>query len=74
MKGTRNMDKATTGFTAFYANQGPRKTPTKKQPTLRTLEKYAWNGRAKATDGCWTEPDGECPHGHVSWLVYLGYC
>ncbi len=25
-------------------------------------------------DGCQVEPDGECPHGHPSWLVILGFC
>lgn len=25
-----------------------------------------------ATDGCPTEPDGVCQHGHPSWLLYLG--
>ena len=47
--------------------------PTKPEPTMATLEKYALNGVARATDGCKVEPDGQCPHGHVSWLIYLGY-
>ena len=49
------------------------KKPTKKQPSIKTLERYAWDGIAHATDGCKVEPDGSCPHGHVSWLLYLGY-
>jgi hypothetical protein len=29
---------------------------------------------ATATDGCdGIEPDGECRHGHVSWLRQLGF-
>jgi hypothetical protein len=26
----------------------------------------------EALDGCPVEPDGICPHGHPSWLRYLG--
>ena len=37
------------------------------------LERYVFNGIARATDGCKVEPDGVCPHGHVSWLLWLGY-
>jgi len=49
------------------------KKPTKKQPSIKTFEKWVCDGVAKATDGCTVEPDGTCPHGHVSWLLYLGY-
>jgi hypothetical protein len=48
------------------------KKPTMKQPSIKTLEKWCGDGIVKATDGCKVEPDGECPHGHVSWLRYLG--
>lgn len=48
------------------------KKPTKKQPSIKTLEKWSWEGVARATDGCRVEPDGKCPHGHVSWFIYLG--
>lgn len=44
----------------------------KKPPTLKTLEKWTMDGVAKATDGCRVEPDGECTHGHKSWLLVLG--
>lgn len=47
--------------------------PTAKQPSLDSLERQADSGVCKATDGCRVEPDGTCPHGHVSWLIYLGY-
>ncbi len=30
------------------------------------------DGGCEATDGCWVEPDGTCPHGHPSWLRKLG--
>lgn len=43
------------------------------QPDWETLT--AWmveeNG-CEATDGCWVEHDGMCPHGHRSWLLELG--
>jgi len=25
----------------------------------------------QATDGCWVEDDGVCPHGYPSWLLWL---
>jgi hypothetical protein len=28
-------------------------------------------GVCTATDGCWVAPNGECPHGHKSWLLAL---
>ena len=51
----------------------PYKKPTKKEPSVRTLEKAVCDGICPATDGCRVEPDGACEHGHVSWLMYLGY-
>ena len=48
-------------------------TPTRKRPTMRTMERWVYDGIAKATDGCKVEPDGTCPHGHPSWLLRLGY-
>lgn len=47
--------------------------PTVKEPSLASLERQMNDGVVKATDGCRVEPDGHCPHGHVSWLIYLGY-
>ena len=44
-----------------------------KEPSIATLERWSFNGIAKATDGCKVEPDGTCPHGKPSWLLYLGY-
>lgn len=45
----------------------------KKQPSIKTMEKWMMDGVAKATDGCRVEPDGTCPHGKKSWLMELGY-
>ena len=48
------------------------KVKTTKQPSIKTMEKWVFNGIAKATDGCKVEPDGKCPHGKESWLLVLG--
>jgi hypothetical protein len=48
--------------------------PTVPEPSFEELEEWMWDlGEVQATDGCeGIEPDGECVHGHVSWLRYLG--
>ena len=30
------------------------------------------DGECYATDGCIIEPDGTCPHGYPSWILWLG--
>lgn len=47
--------------------------PTRQQPSMKALEHMAFDGVARATDGCQVEPDGTCPHGYPSWLMQLGY-
>lgn len=47
--------------------------PTEQEPDIEQLEEWAMDSVVEATDGCHVEPDGVCPHGHVSWLIYLGY-
>jgi hypothetical protein len=47
--------------------------PRLRQPSIKTMEKWMYDGVAKATDGCRVEPDGCCPHGCQSWLLELGY-
>ena len=47
-------------------------TKEMKDPSHKTMMKWIEEGRAKATDGCWVEPDGRCEHGHASWLLELG--
>jgi len=42
------------------------------QTHFEELTEMEAEGRCEATDGCCVEADGECPHGHVSWLLYLG--
>lgn len=49
------------------------KKKVKRVPSLSTLERWSFDGVAKATDGCRVEPDGTCPHGCKSWLIVLGY-
>lgn len=43
------------------------------EPSIRLCEMWADEGFAQATDGCIVEPDGECEHGHPSWLISLGF-
>lgn len=50
------------------------KTPTVDEPDFDELEEMVYDSLAEATDGCTVEPDGTCPHGHVSWLIYMGMC
>ena len=43
------------------------------QPDADTITEWlSEGGGCEATDGCWVEQDGTCPHGHPSWLLYLG--
>lgn len=51
--------------------QAPRKRT--KEPSIKTMERWVFDGVAKATDGCRVEPDGTCVHGCKSWLMELGY-
>lgn len=49
--------------------------PTVEEPTDDELEEMVMGltmAPVTATDGCEVEPDGECPHGHVSWPRYKG--
>lgn len=47
--------------------------PTSDEPTMEELEQWMWeDGGCEATDGCWVEPDGICPHGYPSWFRYMG--
>ena len=45
--------------------------PKVKRPSNDVLNRALDSGECPATDGCMVEPDGECPHGYPSWLVYL---
>ena len=41
-------------------------------PTIDDLERWLFDGRAEAKDGCIVEPAGRCVHGEPSWLLELG--
>ena len=43
-------------------------------PCTSELEEMMFDGVVTTPDGCEVEPDGECPHGHKSWLILLGIC
>ncbi len=47
--------------------------PTTPRPGLDQLGEWLAEGGCEATDGCWVEPDGTCPHGHPSWALVLGF-
>jgi len=46
--------------------------PTINEPTDEELIEMGSDSVCEATDGCTVEPDGVCPHGHPSWLLYYG--
>jgi hypothetical protein len=47
-------------------------TTTVEPPDLETLMAWEAEGGCEATDGCWVEVDGVCPHGCQSWFLELG--
>jgi hypothetical protein len=55
--------------------------PTMEQPSMAILEEWlddadcddGWNVRTLATDGCEVRPYSKCEHGHVCWLLYMGW-
>lgn len=51
---------------------GLRHKPTEPPPDVEQLAEWLSESGAEATDRCWVEPDGICPHGHQSWLRVAG--
>lgn len=47
-------------------------TPTVPAPHYEEFLDMLADGECEATDGCVVEPDGECEHGHPSWLLVEG--
>jgi len=48
--------------------------PTTPEPDIEDIRPWVIGDElCEATDGCTVEPDGVCPHGYPSWLLYLGY-
>lgn len=58
------------GYTDYIRGQYPE--PTTETPDMEELTYWMFDGVCEATDGCRVEPDGTCPHGYPSWLLYLG--
>jgi len=47
--------------------------PTRKRPSLNTIEKWDWDrGACKTPTGAWTEPDGHDEFGCPSWQLIMG--
>lgn len=46
--------------------------PTTEEPDTELLMEWEAEGGCQATDGCWVETDGVCPHGFPSWMIHLG--
>ena len=44
-----------------------------KEPSIRTLEKWASDCGCESITGEWCEPDGYGSNGSPSWLLVLGY-
>ena len=69
---TAYIDDVLDGLEA-YLNRIMWPEPTVDEPDFETLENWMIeDGGCEATDGCWVEPDGTCPHGHPSWFLVLG--
>lgn len=49
--------------------------PTEDQPDDGYIETWMSDDESgcEATDGCYVEMDGVCPHGYPSWLLQLGW-
>jgi hypothetical protein len=58
------------GFATFMRNHGFRSCDN--PPSFRQLEHWGMDSVCDATDGCQVEPDGDCEHGHISWLRVVG--
>lgn len=43
-----------------------------KEPDIDQLYEWMDEGGCEATDGCWVEQDGTCPHGCKSWMLVMG--
>lgn len=42
------------------------------EPSLDQIFDWLADGGCEATDGCWVEPDGICPHDCKSWALEMG--
>ena len=48
--------------------------PECNEPSIDELMEYAQDGgcTTSCAEECWVEPDGECEHGHPSWMLRMG--
>ena len=42
------------------------------EPSMEQLKDWMMDSGCEATDGCWVEHDGTCPHGYQSWFLVMG--
>jgi hypothetical protein len=56
-----------------YKEKYPTAIRAGRPPSVATMEKWMETGQARAVDGCTVDPDGDCVHGHPSWMKVLGY-
>ena len=61
-----------TGCETCGRKKGQRHVAITERPSIAKMERWMNNSGAEATDGCWVEQDGFCPHGHASWVLRLG--
>lgn len=67
--------RSTTSFSRPALRQGRSRwpAPTTHKPDMELLAAWYFDrGGSEATDGCWVEIDGVCPHGHPSWFIQYG--
>ena len=53
-------------------HQTKRRARKTRRPSVATMERWMWEGIARAVDGCRCDVDGCCEHGSPSWLIKLG--
>lgn len=54
-------------------SKGENHKATVPRPSIEQLQEWISDCVCESTDGCITEPDGICEHGHLSWLRQLGF-
>lgn len=69
---TAMMDAMRPGFEGEEAQFGMADDLMTDVPDWETLTDWVDDGGCEATDGCWVEVDGVCPHGKRSWALVMG--
>ncbi|MCZ6501849.1 MAG: hypothetical protein O6945_04955 [Gammaproteobacteria bacterium] len=52
-----------------HLGDSPQRDP---EPDDQQIMDWLHESGCEATDGCWVEHDGTCPHGKQSWFLELG--